>query len=63
MKDAGMRIRVEVELREDFTRVCRDKDIPAARVLREFMKSFVANEGAVGKVALDRRASKQGENE
>ncbi|WP_093390971.1 MULTISPECIES: hypothetical protein [Oxalobacteraceae] len=45
MKDAGMRIRVEPELREAFIRLCRDKDMPAARVLRAFMRDFVEREG------------------
>ena len=45
MKDAGMRIRVEPELREAFIRLCRDKDRPAAQVLRAFMRDFVEREG------------------
>ena len=31
MKDAGMRIRVEPELRERFVNICREKDVPIAR--------------------------------
>lgn len=45
MKNAGMRIRVEPELREEFVRLCRHKDIPAAQVLRAFMRNFVEREG------------------
>lgn len=41
MKDAGMRIRVEPELREQFVNLCRDNDVPAAQVLRSFMREFV----------------------
>lgn len=41
MKDAGMRIRVEPELREKFVNLCRDNDVPAAQVLRSFMREFV----------------------
>jgi antitoxin component of RelBE/YafQ-DinJ toxin-antitoxin module len=47
MKDAGMRIRVDIELRSEFTRICKSKDIPAARVLREFMKKFIETEGSL----------------
>jgi hypothetical protein len=41
MKDAGMRIRVEPELREKFVNICREKDVPAAQVLRSFMREFI----------------------
>lgn len=47
MKNAGMRIRVEAELREEFIRLCRHKDMPAAQVLRAFMRDFVQREGAL----------------
>ncbi|TXL75119.1 plasmid-related protein [Vineibacter terrae] len=45
MKDAGLRIRVQRELREQFLDVCRAQDRPAAQVLREFMRGFVAQHG------------------
>jgi hypothetical protein len=41
MKDAGMRIRVEPELRNQFVNLCRDNDVAAAQVLRFFMREFV----------------------
>ena len=41
MKDVGLRIRIQRELREEFLRVCRAQDKPAAQVLREFMKAYV----------------------
>jgi hypothetical protein len=40
IKDSGMRIRVEKELREDFVQACRAQDRAAADVLREFMRAF-----------------------
>lgn len=42
MKDVGLRIRVQRELRDKFIEACRDQDVPAAQVLREFMRGFVA---------------------
>lgn len=42
MKDAGLRIRVQRELRAQFLDVCRAHDKPAAQVLREFMRDYVA---------------------
>lgn len=39
-KDAGMRIRVEKDLRSAFVQACRAQDRPAAVVLREFMRAF-----------------------
>ena len=39
-KDAGMRIRVEKDLRETFVQACRAQDRAASDVLRDFMRSF-----------------------
>jgi len=41
MKDAGMRIRVEQELRDAFVAVCQTQHVPAAQVLRQFMRGYV----------------------
>jgi hypothetical protein len=41
-KDVGLRIRVERGLRDDFLEACRLLDKPAAQVIREFMRSYVA---------------------
>ena len=41
MKDVGLRIRVQRDLREAFLEVCRAQDKPAAQVLREFMREYV----------------------
>lgn len=40
-KDAGLRIRVERSLRDEFRAACNAQDRPAAQVIREFMRSFV----------------------
>lgn len=45
-KDAGLRIRVEHSLREQFVETCRSQDKPAAQVLREFMREYVAVQGS-----------------
>lgn len=42
MKDVGLRIRIQRELREQFLEACREQDKPAAQVLREFMRDFIA---------------------
>jgi antitoxin component of RelBE/YafQ-DinJ toxin-antitoxin module len=42
MKDSGMRIRVEQELRDAFVAACQKLDVPAAQVLREHMKKVVS---------------------
>jgi len=41
MKDSGLRIRIERDLRERFLEVCRQKDRPAAQVIREFMREYI----------------------
>lgn len=44
IKDAGLRLRVEKELRQEFVEACRASGKPAAQVLREFMRDFVTRE-------------------
>lgn len=41
MKDVGLRIRIDRELREQFLKVCQEEDKPAAQVIREFMREYV----------------------
>jgi hypothetical protein len=41
MKDVGLRVRVQRDLREAFLEVCRAQDKPAAQVNREFMRKYV----------------------
>lgn len=43
-KDSGFRIRVERELHEKFLQLCRAQDRPAAQVIREFMREYVARD-------------------
>jgi len=43
-KDAGLRLRVEKELRQEFVDACRASGKPAAQVLRDFMRDFVIRE-------------------
>ena len=45
MKDAGMRIRVQQELRDAFIAACQQMDVPAAQVLRQHMKAVVEKVG------------------
>jgi predicted DNA-binding protein len=42
MEDSGLRIRVERDLRERFLEICRRQNRPAAQVLREFMRAYIA---------------------
>lgn len=39
-KDAGVRVRVERDLREAFQAACTAEDRDASEVLREFMRAF-----------------------
>lgn len=49
MKDSGLRIRVQRELRDRFNEACRAEDKSAAQVLREFMRAYVERyEAAAG---------------
>lgn len=40
MKDSGIRIRVEEELRMEFLEACRREDQTAAQVIRGFMRTY-----------------------
>jgi predicted DNA-binding protein len=57
MKDSALRIRVQRDLHERFLEVCRGQDKPAAQVLREFMRDYVEEHGAVKKANAARTAS------
>lgn len=46
MKDAGLRIRVQRDLREQFFEVCRAQDKPAAEVFREFMREYIQEQNS-----------------
>lgn len=54
MKDSGLRIRIERDLREQFLKVCREQNRPAAQVLRELMRDHIA--------AHDEQASQKSQN-
>ena len=41
-KDVGMRIRIDRSLRDKFLEACRAQDRPAAQIIREFMRDYVA---------------------
>ena len=40
---SGLRIRVDLKLRQEFLDACRNQDRSAAQVLREYMRTFVAD--------------------
>jgi antitoxin component of RelBE/YafQ-DinJ toxin-antitoxin module len=42
MKDVGLRIRIDRDLREQFVVACKAADKPASQVIREFMREYVA---------------------
>lgn len=46
MKDSGLRIRVEKDLRERFLALCKKQDRPAAQIIREFMRGYLAEHEA-----------------
>ena len=39
-KDAGMRIRIERDLRDSFVEACQAQGLVAAEVLRDFIRGF-----------------------
>jgi hypothetical protein len=53
-KDAGLRLRVERELRREFIDICRAEGKAAAQVLREYMREYISrNRSAVQQNLFD----------
>jgi hypothetical protein len=52
IKDAGLRLRVERDLREEFVETCRAEGKAAAQVLREYMRDYVARNRAAAQREL-----------
>ena len=42
IKTAALRVRIAPELHKEFLQVCKHQDLSASHVLRQFMKSYVA---------------------
>jgi hypothetical protein len=40
-KEAGMRIRVEQDLRDEFIAACKAQHTPASQILRQVMRTYV----------------------
>jgi hypothetical protein len=53
IKDAGLRLRVERDLRHEFIETCRAEGKAAAQVLREYMRDYVARNRAASQQELD----------
>ena len=60
MKDVGLRIRIDRDLREQFLRACQADDKPAAQVIREFMREYVRQRNEA--LAENKKKGHQGEN-
>ncbi len=58
-KDSGLRIRVERPLREAFVAACRKDDKPAAQVIREFMRGYVARHTPDSDAAVNAKWDRQ----
>jgi hypothetical protein len=52
IKDAGLRLRVERDLREEFVETCRSEGKAAAQVLREYMRDYVTRNRAAAQQEL-----------
>ena len=51
-KDAGLRLRVEREIRQEFVELCRGEGKTAAQVLREYMREYIARNRATAQREL-----------
>ena len=52
MNNSGLRIRVDDELRERFIVACKNNDLTAAQVLRDFMRHYVEKSSPLGQYNL-----------
>ena len=57
IKDSGLRIRLQRDLRDKFLEVCRTQDKPAAQVIREFMRDYVDHHGQSAGLTVSRTPS------
>lgn len=51
-KSSALRIRVDPELHREFLDICKGLDVPAAQVLRQYMRKFVDENGEDGQQIL-----------
>ena len=58
MKESGLRIRVENDLREAFLSTCKNEDLTAAQVIRAFMRTYVEQRGGGLQTELFQERSK-----
>lgn len=62
-KDAGLRIRIDRNLRERFLEVCRAQDKPAAQVIREFMRDYIESHAPANEATPDKRSISASQSE
>lgn len=64
-KTSALRIRIEPELHKDFLETCRRLDIPAAQVLRQYIRRFVEQHDSSNQEELfmGQAAKNQGEKD
>jgi hypothetical protein len=58
VKDSGLRIRIERDLRERFLEICREQDRPAAQFIREFMRGYISQYEADKRNDKNKKASR-----
>lgn len=45
MKSSALRVRVDPDLHDEFLDCCKEQDMSASHVLRQFMRAFVEKHG------------------
>lgn len=55
---AGLRLRIDPELRSNFIKACRKNDLTASQVLREFIRNYVDGNMPIEQVDLFQDLSK-----
>lgn len=55
-----MRIRIQRDLRTQFLAVCQEQDIPAAQVIRDFMRRYVKQHAARRQTGASRSKTRNG---
>ena len=45
MKSSALRVRVDPNLHDEFLNCCKEQDMSASHVLRQFMRAFVEKHG------------------
>ena len=61
-KDVAFKIRIDEKLRQEFVDICRAEDLPAAQVIRRFMRNYIVRHRQALQQSLFTEENQNGEH-